>query len=126
MQADVIGRVVETVGTEYALTLGLSDGSAISIETLFELTLTGSPPSVVDPQAKKVNDEEQAAALLGRIIVSADIDADTGLLSIGFDDGTRLKVRSDADYEAWAITQPDGATIVALPGGGVRRWGAQD
>jgi hypothetical protein len=55
----------------------------------------------------------------------AAADRDTGDLLITFRGGLALRVASAPDFEAWSANWPDGTTFVALPGGGLSRWGPQ-
>lgn len=120
---DIAARVVDAVGTEHSVVLSLSGGVEVRIETPFELSAPGSDPLVVDPECLG-RSSKLVHALQGRIFARAKIDGD-GSLVVGFDDESSLRVPSDADYEAWAVTHADGAMTVALPGGGVSVWAAR-
>lgn len=121
---DIGARLVEQVSTEYAITLGLSGGLAVRIETSFVLSEPGHAPLTIDPQNLDT-DRELQRALLGRTVNQAIAEVDAGSLEITFDGGISVLVPSDADFEAWAVTWPDGYTVVSLPGGGLSQWGAQ-
>lgn len=90
------------------------------IETPFALSMPGGAPRLIDVQDEE-RDSGFVLAMLGRTIARAEMDGD-GSLVVGFDDESSLRVPSDADYEAWAVTHADGAMTVALPGGGVSVW----
>jgi hypothetical protein len=46
------------------------------------------------------------------------------VLAVAFDDGARIIVQPDPDYEAWNVTGRHGMRIVCLPGGGLATWPA--
>lgn len=124
MEIDIVDRIVEEVNSEYSITLGLTGGAEVRIETPFELSEPGHVLLVIDPQNLK-SDRDLQRALFGRAVARATVDVDSGSLAVAFDSGTVLLVPPDADFEAWTATWPDGVTLVSLPGGGLSQWGAQ-
>ncbi|WP_407359099.1 DUF6188 family protein [Microbacterium sp. LTA6] len=122
MRIDIDPQVVESVSREYAVVLGLSGGSALRIETLFELSEPGCAPIVIDPESPDA-DRKLERALLGRTVIRAIAGTSDGSLAMTLDGETSLRVPSDSDFEAWSVTHSDGRLVVALPGGGLARWG---
>jgi hypothetical protein len=124
MKVDIAGRLVEQVGDEHAITLSLSGGVEVRIETVFELGQAGGVMLVVDPQNLDT-DKDLQRVLPGCVVRQAVADPDTGTLTLTFEGEIRVHVSSDADFEAWSVIWPDGATVVSLPGGGLSQWGAR-
>lgn len=121
MDLDLASFRVEQFDPEPAITLRLSEGSEVQIETKFEFTCPDQQVAVLDPQNL---DSEQGLldALLGRAIDQATADEVTGSLAVIFANGVRLDVAADPDYEAWSFVGRDGSYVVSLPGGGLSRW----
>lgn len=121
---DIRTRLVSEIDTEHAVTLALSGGAKVRIESSFELAGPGFAPKMIDPE-NLGSDRALQETLGGRIVEDATADRDTGVLVISFDGGVQLKVPSDPHFESWSASWPDGSTVVALPGGGLSCWGAQ-
>ena len=67
----------------------------------------------------------QLARLARRRVVTATLGTEVAHLSIGLDDGARLRVfGADPQYESWQVGSSDGGTplVVALPDGDVAVW----
>ncbi|MGL4297726.1 MAG: DUF6188 family protein [Candidatus Neomicrothrix subdominans] len=124
MDLDIADRIVEEVTSEYAITLGLAGGAQLRIETQCELNEPGRALLVIDPQNLDT-DQGLQRTLVGRAVEEATAEVETGSLAVAFEGGTTLRVLPSSDFEAWAVTWPDGVTVVCLPGGGLSRWGAQ-
>ncbi|WP_377325645.1 DUF6188 family protein [Pimelobacter simplex] len=124
MEIDIRARRVEEVDTEQAVTLVLSGGAAIRIESSFDLTEPAATPTTIDPDNLS-GDLGLGSMLRGRVVEVATADEETGLLSITFRGGLVLRVPPDPDFEAWTASWLDGSTVVALPGGGMSVWGAR-
>ncbi|GAB3769463.1 hypothetical protein GCM10027600_24350 [Nocardioides ginsengisegetis] len=119
---DIVGRVVASVGSEHAITLSLSGGAEVRIETVSEFTEPDRPQLVIDPQHLET-DQELQRVLPGRIVEQVAVDADAGSLVVTLEGGVDLRVLPDIDFEAWSLTLDDGSSYVCLPGGGLGRWG---
>jgi hypothetical protein len=124
MNIAIGGQRVDEVDTEHAVTLRFSGGAAVRIEGSFEFHGSGSKMLTLDPE-NLGTDHGLRDALEGQTINSAIADSDSGTLVITFDVGISLHVLPDPEFEAWSATLSDGTKIVALPGGGLSRWGAQ-
>lgn len=124
MQIDIGASSVDQIYAEHALTLVLSGGVQIRIETPFDLSEVAAVQTTIDPEDLSA-DHEFRGALRGRIVEAAIADEDTGSLTLTFRGGLVLQVPSDAAFEAWSASWSDGSLVVALPGGGLRSWGAQ-
>lgn len=125
MNIEVGGQRVEEIDTEFAVTLVLSSGAKLRIETALDLLEPSAASMILDPQALG-SDLGLLRVLSGRLIESATADENSGALCITFDAGVTLRVAPDPDFEAWSAAWPDGSTLVALPGGGLARWGAKN
>ncbi|MFD8917645.1 DUF6188 family protein [Streptomyces sp. NPDC059569] len=55
--------------------------------------------------------------LFARVVTETAV-ARQGTLSLGFDDGTRLSIEPDPDYESWNLTGSGIAPVLVGPGGG--------
>lgn len=114
------GRTVTSIHVEYALYLRLSDQYYVTVESPFRFDL---PDRSVDLSPE--TDAEEVRALLGRLVGHRIDDAavsETGVLTIHFDDSTRLTVEPDPAYEAWNVSGPAGFLMVCTPGGELALW----
>ncbi|MER6971122.1 DUF6188 family protein [Nocardioides sp. NPDC000445] len=123
MDIDIAARSIEHIASEHAVTLGLSGGTSVRIETSLVLTEAGQASMPIDPQNLET-DQDLLRVLLGHTVEHAVAD-DGGSLTITFDNGATLTVAPDPDFEAWSITCPNGAIVLSLDGGGLSRWGAR-
>ncbi|UIJ33958.1 DUF6188 family protein [Allobranchiibius sp. GilTou73] len=123
MDLDLVSCRVEQVDSENAITLRLSEGSEVRIETKLKLTRPDREVAVLD--ARDLDSEQGLLdVLLGRAVDQATADEVTGSLAVIFANGVRLDVAADPDYEAWSLVGRDGSLVVSLPGGGLSRWGS--
>lgn len=123
MDIDIAAQRIDQITSEYAVTLHLSGGTAVRIETSLDLTEAGQASTPIDPQTLQT-DQDLLRVLLGHTVEHAVAD-DGGSLTITFDNGATLAVAPDPDFEAWSITGPDGSIVLSLPGGGLSQWGAR-
>ncbi|MBX9396949.1 hypothetical protein K4749_26000 [Streptomyces sp. TRM72054] len=89
------------------------DGELV-IETPFTLTDASGHQALLIPATGP-----SLAPLLGlftRVVTETEITGQ-GTLSLGFDDGTRLSVEPDPDYESWNLTGSGIDPILVGPGG---------
>lgn len=124
MEIDIGARRVEEIDIEHAVTLVLTGGAGVRIESTFDLAEPAAAPITIDPENLSV-DLGLGLTLRGRVVEAATADEETGMLSITFVGGLFLRVLPDPDFEAWSMTWSDGSTVVALPGGGLSSWGAR-
>ena len=61
--------------------------------------------------------------LVAGSVASATADSE-GMLRIALDDGARLIVAPDPQFEAWTVAGPDGFKVVCGPGGELSSWSA--
>ncbi|MGW4559655.1 DUF6188 family protein [Streptomyces sp. NPDC004365] len=89
------------------------DGELV-IETPFTLTDASGHQALLAPTTAP-----SLAPLLGLFTKAVTETEVTGLgtLSLGFDDGTRLSVEPDSDYESWSLTGSGIASVLVGPGG---------
>lgn len=124
VEIDLGSRRVDEIDTEHAVTLVLSGGAAIRIEGTLDLVESDGETTTVDPENISP-DLGLGSILRHRVIQAATTDRETGVLLIAFYEGLALRVPPDPMFEAWSASWADGATLVALPGGGLSSWGAQ-
>jgi hypothetical protein len=89
------------------------DGELV-IETPFTLTDAKGHQTFLTPATGL-----SLAPLLGlfaRVVTKAEVTGQ-GALSLGFDDGTRLSIEPDPDYESWNLTGSGIDPILVGPGG---------
>jgi hypothetical protein len=119
MDLKFAGQRVTAQEAGYTVALVFSGGYEVRIETPFSLRQPGGDLEVTPG-------ETDLPELIGRVVTVAHAD-DEGGLRIDFQDGSRLLVAADPDYEAWTAAGPDGLKVVSEPGGGLAVWsGAQD
>jgi len=109
----------QDAGYTVALVFGVDSSgerSEVRIETPFSLRQPGGDLEVTPG-------ETDLPDLIGRVVTVANAD-DEGGLRIDFQDGSRLLVAADPDYEAWTVAGPDGFKVVSEPGGGLAVWSA--
>jgi hypothetical protein len=102
---------------DYAFTIVMSI-STIRIESSFRLTVDGIQ-TVIDPEKpERVSNlvELHQTAVTGECF-------ENGTLELRFSNGSTIDVFADPHYEAWSVTRGDGEQIIALPGGGLTRYG---
>lgn len=124
MDVGLSGRTLTSPHVEYTVTLQLSDGYLIRIESPFTLTL-GNRTFDWSPDNHSATSFEPVTQLIGQVISESTVD-DTGALTVVFDSGDFLQVESDANYEAWTIAGPGGMLIVCSPGGELSIWHADE
>ncbi|WP_227994327.1 DUF6188 family protein [Luteimicrobium xylanilyticum] len=121
MMLNIVGSVVSSVSGEHMVELRLSEGSIVQVETLFKFRSRSGGAVTLDGQ----NGEGLPTLirhLTGVSIAEACVDEESGALLIQFDNGSRIFVPSDPDYEAWMVTAADRSIAVAIPGGGAAFW----
>ncbi|MGW0095270.1 DUF6188 family protein [Streptomyces sp. NPDC003328] len=86
----------------------------LAIETPFTLTDASGHQALLAPTTGP-----SLAPLLGLFTKAVTETEITGLgtLSLGFDDGTRLGVEPDSDYESWSLTGSGIDPVLVGPGG---------
>ncbi|MFJ3072728.1 DUF6188 family protein [Streptomyces albidoflavus] len=89
------------------------DGELV-IETPFTVTDAAGTQAILFPGAGTA-----LAPLLGlftKAVTEAEVTG-LGTLSLGFDDGTRLCIEPDPDYESWSLTGSGLGPVLVGPGG---------
>ncbi|MCU7726491.1 DUF6188 family protein [Actinoplanes sp. KI2] len=114
MDLKFAGQRVTAQDAGYTVALAFGDGYEARIETPFSLRRPGGDLEVTPG-------ETELPDLIGRVVTIAQADDDGGL-RIDFEDGSRLLVSADPDYEAWTVAGPDGFKVVSEPGGGLAVW----
>ncbi|HKY66858.1 MAG TPA: DUF6188 family protein [Acidimicrobiales bacterium] len=118
----VEGALVDRVCVDFAVTLQLRGESGewqVQIESPFVMTSSEGDERLVVPELGA-----KLAVVLDvlRVEVSEARARKDGSLHVAFADGTHVDVAPDEGYEAWNVTGPGGARIVALPGGELAVW----
>lgn len=119
------GREVSRILLDYRFTLQFLDAGTnldIAIATPFAIE-QGGRLIRVDPE--RPESLSPALVLLRRVVESVTVCGD-GRLVLVFEDGQKLTIQPNPDYEAWESTASDGAKLVCLPGGGIAAWGGHD
>ena len=119
MDLKLAGHRVTAQDAGYTVALVFGAGGSggpyeVRIETPFSLRQPGGDLEVTPG-------ETDLPGLIGRVVTVAQAD-DEGGLRIDFEDGSRLLVAADPDYEAWTVAGPDGFKVVSEPGGGLAVW----
>ncbi|MFD9637194.1 DUF6188 family protein [Streptomyces violascens] len=89
------------------------DGELV-VETPFTLTDASGHQALLTPATGP-----SLAPLLGlfaKVVIETEVTG-LGTLSLGFDDGTRLSVEPDPDYESWSLTGSGIDPVLVGPGG---------
>jgi hypothetical protein len=100
--------------TDYAPDGRIRVDGELVIETPFTLTDTSGHQTLLTPATGP-----SLAPLLGlfaKSVTEAEVTGQ-GALSLGFDDGTRLSVEPDPDYESWNLTGSGIDPVLVGPGG---------
>ncbi|MEU1077227.1 MULTISPECIES: DUF6188 family protein [unclassified Streptomyces] len=113
------GLTVTQVRVDHQLGLRLGEDAEINVETDAAMDhRDGGPTTPLVPERQEV---AAALGLIGRAVTEVTALKD-GRLLVEFDQGTRLTVAADADFEAWNITGPDTFRVVCMPGGELAIW----
>jgi Family of unknown function (DUF6188) len=112
---DLSGQTLTGLRAEYTVGLTFTGDYFVLIQSPFTLTIHGEAISLT-PDTSPPEALEPLQSLTGRTVTESTI-SDTGTLSLTFDDGSRVVVEPDGDYEAWNLAGPDGLIIVCMPSG---------
>ena len=121
MNLELSGQTITDVSVSYVLQLSTDAGVELAVEG----TLT---VHAADGTARTLESDDEYGtdpglkALRGKRFTDAAVAAD-GTLSLAFDDGTRLAVAPDEQYESWNAVYPDGRRVVCMERGELATWG---
>ncbi|KZF06611.1 hypothetical protein A2J03_24230 [Rhodococcus sp. EPR-157] len=120
MDIPIVSQSIESVDFGFSLALWTSAGYEIRIESAFHVSdsVSGDFEGVPDD---KMSSSTALNGLLGRMVEVAQA-TDGGDLHLGLDDGVRIDVPADADFEAWTVAGPNGMKVVSEAGGGLATW----
>ena len=124
IELPIRGRSVSRCYVDSAFGVQFFEGEeevTIRIECPFRLTYSGTE-WVLSPE--RLVELGRALVIMWKTVKEATAFQD-GSLELIFDDGIRLSVTPDPDYEAWEIVAPNGFRVVCMPGGGLAVWAAQ-
>ncbi|MFD4171177.1 DUF6188 family protein, partial [Streptomyces albidoflavus] len=108
--AELVGARVTRTAFDYQVRISFTDhdpdgrvrlDGELVIETPFTITDAAGTQAILFPGAGTA-----LAPLLGlftKAVTEAEVTG-LGTLSLGFDDGTRLCIEPDPDYESWSLT----------------------
>ncbi len=116
---DLSEQTLEDLKVEYTAGLYFTGGYFVRIETPFTLDI-GSKSAYLSPATDPPEAFASMHGLVGKAIAESRIDG--GTLTLTFDDGARLVVQPDGNYEAWTVAGPDGLLIVCMPSGELATW----
>ncbi|MCY0954389.1 DUF6188 family protein [Streptomyces sp. H27-S2] len=121
--AELVGSGVTRTAFDYQVRIGFTaygpdgrirlDGELV-IESPITVTGTSGTRTVLTPGTGTA-----LAPLLGlftRTVTQAEVTG-LGTLHLGFDDGTRLRVDPDPDYESWSLTGSGFEPVMVGPDG---------
>ncbi|MFF3431382.1 DUF6188 family protein [Streptomyces sp. NPDC002602] len=121
--AELVGARVTRSAFDYQVRISFTDHEPdgrirlegeLVIETPITFTDAAATQAILLPGAGTA-----LAPLLGlftKTVTKAEVTG-LGTLSLGFDDGTRLSVDPDPDYESWSLTGSGLEPVLVGPGG---------
>lgn len=121
--AELVGARVTRTAFDYQVRLSFTDHAPdgrirvdgeLVIETPFALTDASGHQVLLTPATGP-----SLAPILGlfdKVVTETDVTGQ-GTLSLGFDDGTRLSVEPDPDYESWSLAGRGINPVLVGPGG---------
>ncbi|WP_030693349.1 DUF6188 family protein [Streptomyces globisporus] len=121
--AELVGTRVTRIAFDHQVRISFTDQAPdggirvdgeLVIETPFALTDASGHQALLAPATGP-----SLAPLLGlfaRVVTETEVTGQ-GTLSLGFDDGTRLSVEPDPDYESWNLTGSGVDPVLVGPGG---------
>ena len=107
---------IATSSNDGSWVVDLDRGGHIRIETDFTLVDANSGRSL----ASEIVRSEVASSLSGR--VDAVTWNDDAVMSVRYESSVVVELAADPDYEAWTVTDPAGALVVSMPGGGLTTY----
>ncbi|NUP45279.1 MAG: hypothetical protein HOY76_51715 [Streptomyces sp.] len=121
MDLNLQGQSVIRVCFDTALTVLTSEDCELRVETAAVVKRPAEGAAPFDPESPGT-----AAVQLVQLIHDAIILAKVGSignLAIAFESGAELSVAPHAEYEAWALVEPNGRQVTCMAGGEVALWG---
>jgi hypothetical protein len=118
------GRQVDRCTLDYRFGLnfyGGDDEAAIIVEGAFRLL---DNEDVLEMDATQPAELGPAFALVRRVVRTARA-TETGRLEVLFEDGSRLIVEPNEQFEAWEMYGPGGIRAICMPGGDIAIWNAE-
>lgn len=119
MDLDLNFQTLVTINTSELRELCFSNGGVLQIESPALISIDGYS-STCDAASRDV-ELDPMHPLVGKRVSTSEVSA-TGELAVIFEDGSRIDVAPDDDYEAWNYRAPGGAIFVCLPGGDMATW----
>jgi hypothetical protein len=117
------GQSVTHETIDYTVSLNTDAGFEIRIETDFSLC-TPEGDFDLSPESPGIQ-ADRLRALLHQTVTSS-VAEESGALSLGFSDGSRLRVEPHDSYEAWTVAGPGGMKMVSMPGGELAEWSSDN
>lgn len=100
--------------TDHAPGGGMRVDGELVIETPFTLTDASGHQAILTPAT--VPSLAPLLGLFAKVVTETEVTGQ-GALSLGFDDGTRLSVEPDPDYESWNLIGSGIDPVLVGPGG---------
>ncbi|MCX5232723.1 DUF6188 family protein [Streptomyces sp. NBC_00233] len=121
--AELVGARVTRAAFDYQVRISFTDHDLDGRVRLDGELVIETPITVTDAFGTRVSltpgTGTALAPLLGlftKAVTKAEVTG-LGTLSLGFDDGTRLSVDPDPDYESWSLTGSGFEPVLVGPGG---------
>lgn len=122
MELGLHGQSIVSEDFGYTVSLTLSGGYEIRIETPFSLHDSDGDHQI-SPGADPDVNSRRLESLTGQTITTS-VAEDSGALRVDFTHGARLRIEPDSGFEAWTVAGPNGMKVVCLPGGELAVWSA--
>ena len=116
---ELSGQTLTELRVECTAGLHFTGGYFVRIETPFTLDI-GSKSAYLSPAKDLPEAFAPMHGLVGKVISESRIDS--GTLMLTFDEGARLVIQPDGNYEAWTVTGPGGLLIACMPSGKLATW----
>lgn len=123
MQLGLEGQSVTHESVDYTVALSTDADFEIRIEVDFSLQ-TPEGSFELSPGSSDTQVDSLQALLHQKVTFS--VAEDSGALSVGFADGSRLHVEPHGSYEAWTVAGPGGMKVVSMPGGELATWSPEN
>jgi hypothetical protein len=129
LDLSVVCARVTQCRSDHAFSLVLEEGDhgrhwVVRIEGPFSLRGSEHRTETFEAEAPASAWGPAIDALLNATLITAIAAAD-GALTLSFENGQRVEVSPQRQWEAWQVEGPDGVLVVCGPGGQLSRWPAQ-
>jgi Family of unknown function (DUF6188) len=112
------GKTVSRCVVDRSFSMEFGEGELLRIEGEFIVESTTRRHAL---SAERVEELGPALVVVGKTISWLGA-SEGGELDLQFEDGTRLHVSPDSQYEAWEVVGRGGFRVVCMPGGALAIW----